>query len=77
MHNKGMVKGFPHCNLEVNFCEIFIYGKQNRVRFPYGVTREKGIPELIHSDVFAPVPVPSVGGSMYYVFFIDDFSRKT
>jgi hypothetical protein len=29
MHNKGMVEGFPDCNLEVNFCEHCIYGKQN------------------------------------------------
>jgi hypothetical protein len=77
MHNKGMVKGFPNCNLEVNFCEHCIYGKQNHVRFPSGATREKGILELIHSDVFGPVPVPSLGGSLYYVSFIDDFSRKT
>jgi hypothetical protein len=47
------------------------------VRFPSGVTREKGILELVHSDVFGPVIVPSLGGSMYYVSFIDDFSRKT
>ena len=32
---------------------------------------------MIHSDVFGPVPVPSFGKSLYYVSFIDDFSRRT
>ena len=77
MHNKGMVEYFLECNLEVDFCEHFIYGKKNRVRFLFGLTRENGILELVHSDVFGPVSVPSLGGSMYYVSFIDDFSRKT
>jgi hypothetical protein len=56
---------------------IVIYGKQKWVRFPSGETREKGILELVHSDVFGPISVPSLGGSLYYVSFIDDFSRKT
>jgi hypothetical protein len=47
------------------------------VRFPFGKTREKRILELVHSDVFGPVLVPSLGLSMYYVSFIDDFSRNT
>jgi hypothetical protein len=32
--------------------------------------------ELIHSDVFGPVRVPSIDGTLYYVSFIDYFSRK-
>jgi hypothetical protein len=28
MHNKGMVKYFPECNLEVEFFEHCIYGKK-------------------------------------------------
>jgi hypothetical protein len=47
------------------------------VRFPSGETRENGILKLVHSDVFGPVSVPSLGGSIYYVSFIDDFSRNT
>jgi hypothetical protein len=47
------------------------------VRFPSGATRENGILELVHSDVFGPITIPSLGGSMYYISFIDDFSRKT
>jgi len=31
----------------------------------------------VHSDVFGSVKVPSLGKSMYYVSFIDDFSRNT
>ena len=44
--------------LYFNLCEYFIYGKQNWVRFASGTTRSKGILELIHSDVFGPMPVP-------------------
>jgi hypothetical protein len=77
MCNKGLVEEFPECNLEVDFCEHFIYGKQSRVRFPFGVTRENAIIELVHSDVFGLVSVPSIGGSVYYVSFIEDFSMKT
>jgi hypothetical protein len=31
----------------------------------------------VHNDVFVLVTVSSLGGSMYYVSFIDNFSRKT
>ena len=52
-------------------------GKHNRVRFPSGATRAEGILQLVHSDVFGPVSVPSLGKSMYYVSFINDSSRNT
>jgi hypothetical protein len=47
------------------------------VRFPTGATRENEILELVHSDVFGPVTMPSLGASLYYVSFIDYFSNKT
>jgi hypothetical protein len=33
--------------------------------------------DLIHSDVWGPFPIPTVGGSRYFVIFVDDFSRYT
>ena len=45
--------------------------------FPSGAKRAKGILELVHNDVFGPVLVPSLGKSVYYVSFIDEFSRNT
>jgi hypothetical protein len=77
LHGKGMVEGMSNCSLDFDFREHCLYGKQNRVRFPSGATRVEGILQLVHSDVFGPVSVPSLGKSMYYVSFIDDFSRKT
>ena len=32
--------------------------------------------ELVHFDVFGPVNIKSLGGSSYYVTFIDDASRE-
>ena len=64
------------CTLDFDLCEDYIYGKQNQVRFAFGATRAKGILELIHSDVFGLVPIPSLGKFVYYVSFIDDFSRN-
>jgi hypothetical protein len=72
-----MVEGMSNYTLDFDFFEHCIYGKKNRVRFPSGATRAKGILELIHSDVFGLVHVPSLGKSMYYVSFIDDFSMNT
>jgi hypothetical protein len=77
MHRKGMVEGFLDCNLEFIFCEHCIYKKQNRVTFSYGAIRVIEILELIHSDVFGLALIPSLGGSLYNVYFIDDFSRRT
>ena len=45
--------------------------------FPYGGKRANHILELMQSDVFGLVKVPSLGKSMYYVSFIDEFLRNT
>jgi hypothetical protein len=77
LNDKGMVEGMSNCTLDFDFCEHCIYGKHNRVRFPSGATRAKWILELIHNDMFGLVPVPSLGKYVYYVSFIDNFSRNT
>ena len=45
--------------------------------FPSSAKRANKILELVHSDVFGPVSVPTLGKFVYYVSFIDDFSRNT
>eukprot|EP00253_Pinus_taeda_P036502 PITA_36502 len=77
LHGKGTVEGMSNNSLDFAFCENCVYGKQNRVSFPSSGKRVKHILELVYSDVFGPVKVPSLGKSMYYVSFIDNFSRNT
>ena len=33
--------------------------------------------DLIHSDIWGPSPTATLGGSKYFVIFVDDFSRYT
>jgi hypothetical protein len=77
LHGKGMVEGMSKFSLDFGLYEHFVYGKHNRVRFPCGAMRAKGILQLVHNDVFGPVSVPSLGKYVYYVSFIDEFSRNT
>jgi hypothetical protein len=58
-------------------CRGCALGKNVKRPFPRSENRSKEILNLIHSDVCGPMPVKSLGGSLYYVIFIDDFSRKT
>ena len=39
-------------------------------------TKSEGIPEIIHSYVCGPIPSTYLSGYVYYVTFIDDYSRK-
>jgi hypothetical protein len=62
----------------LDFYEHCVYGKQKRVRF-LRVKKEKKNErlELVHTNVWGLTQVSSLGGSNYYVTFIDDATRKT
>lgn len=54
----------------------YIYGKQHRVAFQhFSPSRRSNALDLVHTDVFY-MGDRSLGGAMYFVTFIDDFSRK-
>ena len=62
----------------MEFCENCVYGKQKRVRFlRVGKQKKSEKLELFHIDVWGPAQVQSLGGSHYYVTFIDDATIKT
>ncbi|CAH9144429.1 unnamed protein product [Cuscuta epithymum] len=73
--SKGKLPGLK--TVEVGLCEDCIFGKQKRVSFSKGrraIKPEKL--ELVHTDLWGPAEVTSLGGSAYYMTFIDDATRK-
>jgi hypothetical protein len=58
-------------------CKGCAIGKNIKKPFPSSNNRSKEILDLIHSDVCGLMPVKSLGGSLYYIIFIDNYSRKT
>ena len=64
--------------IDLDFCEHCVYGKQKRVRFlRVGKEKKNQRLGLVHTDVWGPAQVSSLSGSHYYVTFIDDETRKT
>ncbi|GJT13697.1 retrovirus-related pol polyprotein from transposon TNT 1-94 [Tanacetum coccineum] len=61
----------------VGFCEPCILGKQKKVSFLKSEnTGKQQRFELVHTDVYSPTSVASIGISRYYVTFIDDNNMK-
>ena len=52
-------------------------GKNDKKPFQSSESRAKGTLDLIHSDLCGPMLVTTPGEYLYFVTFIDDYSRKT
>jgi transposase InsO family protein len=61
----------------MNVCRGCVLGKNVKKSFTASHKRSKVVLDLIHSDVCGPMSSPSINGFIYYVIFIDDFSRKS
>ena len=79
LRDQNLVSGIDfQSTKESEFCEGCAHGKQKRASFPKGkATRACEILEIVHSDVCGPMEENSLGGSRYFVTFIDDKSRFT
>ena len=64
---KGSLKRCAHC----------LVGKQTRVALKtHRYTRKPSILDLVYYDVCCPMKTKTLGGSLYFVTFINDHSRK-
>ncbi|CAA9994150.1 unnamed protein product [Nesidiocoris tenuis] len=60
-------------------CVQCLEGKQSRKPFnkkKRGSRAERKL-DLVHSDIFGPMSEPTLGGALYLLLFVDDFTRKT
>ena len=61
-----------------NHCDGCMLGKGHRSPIPKkSASTSNHLLELVHSDVNGPMETPSLGGSRYFVSFVDDYSKWT
>jgi transposase InsO family protein len=72
------VTGLPELKVDhEGVCNGCAQGKNIKNPFPKRDDKAEGVLELVHSDVCGSMPSSSISGYVYYVSFIDDYSRKT
>jgi transposase InsO family protein len=76
LQKHSMVKGLPVFKGQNPPCETCILGKHKRTSFLQSFSQAKQHLELVHIDLCGPMQTESIGGSIYFLTFIDDFSRK-
>jgi transposase InsO family protein len=75
---RDIATGLPDFSIDqYDVCRGCAMGKYAKAPFPASDNRSAGILDLIHSDVSGRMSSPSLSGYLYYVLFIDDYSRKT
>ena len=71
-----MVYGLPMITEMKDVCEGYVTGKNHRERFnKEKAWRAKYPLELVHIDLCRSIQNELVKGNMYFITFIDDFSR--
>jgi transposase InsO family protein len=70
--SRGLLGPVSKDNFDCVSCQL---GKQPALPFQNSESMSTEIFDLIHSDVWGPSPINSLGGSRYFVVFVDDYSR--
>jgi len=76
LHKHNLVNGLPNIEEDKSVREACLARKQYHFKFDNNKTIATEVLEFIHSDVCGPMKTQSLGGAMYFVTFINDFSRK-
>ena len=73
---KHMVSGMPQIKAPTEVCEGCVAGKQPRNSFNVSLPpRAKEPLEVVCSDVCGPIEPCTYGGNLYFVIFINEFTR--
>ncbi|KAK2991285.1 hypothetical protein RJ640_024550 [Escallonia rubra] len=68
---------FTKCDVSSFQCEVYELAKSHCVSFPLALNKSPDLFMIIYSDVWGPSKVNSLGGSRWFVTFIDDCTRMT
>ncbi|GBO16344.1 Retrovirus-related Pol polyprotein from transposon TNT 1-94 [Araneus ventricosus] len=77
MSNHNIVKGIERIQGKLSNCDVCKTSKLTRtsMKTNYAITT-KTLRARVYMDIWGPAPVKSLGGNLYFLSIIDDFSRK-
>ncbi|GJV64786.1 retrovirus-related pol polyprotein from transposon TNT 1-94 [Tanacetum coccineum] len=61
---------------KLKFCENCVLEKSHRVSFSVERHTTQGVIDYVHSDLWGPSQVESLGGKRYFLSIIDDYSKR-
>ena len=59
---------------KLSLCDYCLFGKHHRVSFKKTSKLKENVLDIVYSNVRGPMEVETLGGSKYFVTFIDDVS---
>ena len=68
---------FKNIDVSCFHCEVCELAKSHRISYPLSMNKSPTPFMIIHSDVWGPSKVSTLGGSRWFVTFIDDCTRMT
>nr|GEU64869.1 retrotransposon protein, putative, Ty1-copia subclass [Tanacetum cinerariifolium] len=61
---------------KLDFCKNYVLGKSHRVSLSVGRHTTLGVIDYVHSNLWGPSQVESLGGKRYFLSIVDDYSRR-
>jgi len=79
MSSKHLVSGMPILQSANGHhqCQSCLEGKMTRLPFRAATQKTTALLQLIHSDLCGPMKQKSLGGSLYFMLVIDDYTKFT
>jgi hypothetical protein len=74
LHKQYSCIGSPKHALPCYVCQM---SRMKRLPFSDSMTKSNSVFDLIHLDIWGPMPQPSMDGDRYFLTIVDDYSRHT
>lgn len=78
MQSQKLILGLPALQATIPLCVACTFGKQHKQPYPTkSHTRATQVLALVHTDLCGPMQTPSISKALYFLIFLDNFSRYT
>ena len=74
---RSLIDGLNDLNKATEICDVCLQAKHKQMFIRTKVKRATKPFELVHSDTCGPFSVPTKGGHLHYIIFVNDYTRWT